>query len=268
MIKSGLLLHPEILSRQLLIQILEERQVKLTQRQHATKQLLVEIFHCVVTPLPQQQITRLNRRGRYIRKKLKRTDGKRRNSEDGRKRNHQSEHDSEYKEKLPSKRTPTELKHDVEEKVHHHKKNHKKHKRKRSSSEEDSTDSEEEKKKRKKHKKKKTHHDMSREEHNHSEKERTEHRDEKRHSTYASDEGRCSERDYIERREEHKHKARDRKLSSSSDYSKDDQRRSGHGRDYDDKSRHKVKEVYRERSCERDGYREKHKHKYRDRDRR
>ena len=61
--------------------VLFQRLVKLTHHQHASKELLVDVFHRVVTPLPQRQVTRLNRRGRYLKKKTKHIHRKRQHSE-------------------------------------------------------------------------------------------------------------------------------------------------------------------------------------------
>ncbi|XP_022107219.1 mucin-5AC-like [Acanthaster planci] len=56
------ILHPEILSREDLADLLSQRHIKLD-RPNATKEDLLEIFHRTITPLP-QRAPRANRRGR------------------------------------------------------------------------------------------------------------------------------------------------------------------------------------------------------------
>ncbi|XP_072035635.1 uncharacterized protein [Amphiura filiformis] len=69
------LLHPEILSRETLVTILSQRQIKLDHSQRLNKEVLVEIFHRTVTPLAQRE-PRGNRRGKATAKKIKRLYGK------------------------------------------------------------------------------------------------------------------------------------------------------------------------------------------------
>ncbi|XP_033635252.1 ashwin-like isoform X1 [Asterias rubens] len=58
------ILHPEILSKEDLIDVLSQKNIKLD-RPNATKEDLIEIFHRTVTPLPQRQ-PRPTRRGQAI----------------------------------------------------------------------------------------------------------------------------------------------------------------------------------------------------------
>ncbi|XP_038077726.1 putative protein TPRXL [Patiria miniata] len=70
------ILHPEILSKEDLTELLSQRHIKLD-HPHATKEDLLEIFHRTITPLP-QRLPRANRRGRTIAQVHKKLQAKRR----------------------------------------------------------------------------------------------------------------------------------------------------------------------------------------------